>query len=127
MTAAREFDQPVVDLRPEERRVCDALLQQQRQLDRFERFAVVAQPPVFVGRWIYPDLMVVWRRTVAIEIDGWSHHGRWAADHTRDQVLNDHAIQVARIAVEDTEKPSELEEFVERVLHLARQPRLSAV
>jgi hypothetical protein len=64
------------------------------------------------------DLLVTYRgRVGAIEVDGSTHHKRWAADQSRDRLLLDAGIQVVeRIVAEDTSDAAALDHFVQRVL-----------
>lgn len=69
------------------------------------------------GRMIVPDILVIGPGgTVAVEVDGATHHKRWVADRSRDYLLEDSGIPTYRIAVEDVADPAEVEVLVARVL-----------
>jgi very-short-patch-repair endonuclease len=65
------------------------------------------------------DFLVCYQgRSGVLEIDGGSHHGRWAADRSRYRVLEDSGIAyVDNLATEDVANPRELRRFLQRYLH----------
>lgn len=66
----------------------------------------------------WPDFVVTYRgRAGGIEVDGPHHHGRAAADRSRENLLTDAGLVWGdRITVEDVARPAELSAFVERFL-----------
>lgn len=69
-------------------------------------------------RTFWPDFVVTYRgRAGGIEVDGPHHHGRAAADRSRENFLTDAGLAwMDRITVEDAVQPVELSAFVERFL-----------
>lgn len=66
----------------------------------------------------FPDFVVTFRgRAAGIEVDGPHHSKRYAADVSRDRLLQDAGLSfVDRIVVEDTNDEREVDDFVERFL-----------
>jgi hypothetical protein len=96
-----------------------ALLRRQCKLPAEATIAILPGPGTRVlGRTFWPDFVVTYRgRSGMIEVDGPHHHGRAAADHSRDALLSDAGVgHVGRITVEDTVSDAELDLFVERFL-----------
>ena len=101
--------------------VYDAFRAVAATLPEFHRLAVIPQASVVtVGRRHHftADLLVVYRgRAAGVEVDGPHHHGRFAADLSRDAILVAHGLAfVDRIVVEDTTEPRSVEHFCRRVL-----------
>lgn len=69
-------------------------------------------------RTFWPDFLVTHRgRAGVIEVDGPHHHGRAAADQSRDRQLEDAGIVlVERIVVEDVTNETGLDLSIERFL-----------
>lgn len=66
----------------------------------------------------WPDFVVTYRnRAGGIEVDGPHHHGRAAADRSRENFLTDSGLAwVDRITVEDVTTPDEVAGFIDRFL-----------
>lgn len=109
--------------RPEEWRLHAALRARQDLADRFDSFTIWAQPDVWVrtGRRFRPDFVVALRSTLAVEIDGSWHTGRYCADRSKDELLLDHNLPVLRIPVEDLDSPVLVEDWVDRILARIRR------
>lgn len=106
----------------EEAKVYDALVVVQQRRPAETTLGVIPGCAFKVaGRVFWPDFVVVHRgRAAGIEVDGPHHHGRAAADHSRDSQLVDAGLLfVERIVVEDTTDPAELDKFVETFLSRA--------
>jgi len=104
--------------RPEEKVLYDALGARQDVNDPYYNFAIFVQPSVRVrtGKHFIPDLVVVLRSALAIEIDGSSHNGRYAADRSKDELLHDCNVPVLRIPVEDLNDATLVADWVDRIL-----------
>ena len=109
--------------RPEETLLYAALRARQDQMDPLDNFTIAVQPWIAIrnGRVFRPDFVVTLRSAWAIEIDGTSHRGRYAADRSKDELLTDHNLSVLRISVEDTENPDLVEDWVDRIVSRARR------
>ena len=104
---------------PEELLVYDELCRIQRELPRHENLTIAPVQAVRVpGHTWEVDLLVMYRgRVGVIEVDGGAHHGRWAADRTRDRLLEDAGVAyVDRIPVEEARDPAEVRAFLDRFL-----------
>ncbi len=68
------------------------------------------------GRAREVDFLVTYQGKVgAIDVDGSTHHKRYAADQSRDQLLVDAGVAIVeRIVAEDTNKPEEVDQFLKR-------------
>lgn len=117
----------VPEQRPEETLLYAALRARQDQMDRLDNFTISVQPWVFLsnGKRFRPDFLIVMRSTWAVEIDGSSHHGRYAADRSRDELMADHSLPVLRIPVQDVEVPELVEDWVDRIVSRCRGFRWS--
>ena len=81
------------------------------------RSLLVARAVVRVpGRTLKPDLVVIHRgRAGVVEVDGATHHGRAAADRSRDRLLEDAGIfYVDHLDAESASDSAEATLFVER-------------
>ena len=69
-------------------------------------------------RNVGPDFLITYRgKAGVIEVDGPHHHGRAAADQSRDRQLSDAGVQwIERIVVEDTTDTKNLDAFIEQFL-----------
>jgi very-short-patch-repair endonuclease len=65
------------------------------------------------------DLVIRNGRAAVVEIDGDTHrrNNRYAADHSRDQLLRDAGIHVERVVAEDMNKSTEVHALVRKVLY----------
>ncbi len=104
--------------RPEETLLFKALCARQDQLPRFDNMLIYVQPDVRLrdGRTMRPDFVITLRSTLAVEIDGSSHRGRYCTDRTKDQLLLDHNTPVLRIPVEDLENPVLVDDWIDRIV-----------
>lgn len=111
--------------RPEEVLLYSALKRRQDGMHPLDTFSILVQPGVTLrsGKRFRPDFVVILRSAWAVEVDGSSHLGRYAADRTRDELLHDHALPVLRIPVQDVEMPELLEDWVDRIIARARTYR----
>ena len=104
---------------PAELEMFVALTEVQKSLPRADTILIVPLPSVWTGRnrW-EPDFIITYRgRAGIIEIDDPTHHGRWAADKSRDQVFEECGISLLRrITIEDAADPAERTEFITRFL-----------
>ena len=97
----------------------DALVRKQADLRKGDTILIVPLPSVWNGRQRWePDFIVTYRgRAGVIEIDDPTHHKRYVADKSRDQVLEECGIHVVRrIAVEDAMDDRQRTEFIETFL-----------
>jgi very-short-patch-repair endonuclease len=53
---------------------------------------------------------------LAVEIDDPSHHRRYAADASRDQLIRDAGVETYRIVLEDVLDERRLDEHADRIL-----------
>jgi hypothetical protein len=94
----------------------DSLATKQQLLPRGDTILIVPLPSVWTGqhRW-EPDFLITYRgRVGVIEIDDPTHFKRYAADKSRDQVLEECGVHlVRRITVEDAEDEEQRKEFIE--------------
>jgi hypothetical protein len=104
--------------RPEELAMYRAFLALQEQMPRHHSLLITRAGVRVPGHTFYPDLLVVHDgRAGVIEIDGATHHGRAAADRSRDRLLEDAGIRyVDRLDAESASDPKERDLFVERFL-----------
>lgn len=111
--------------RPEERVLFEALAVRQDANDPYYNFAIFVQPAVRVrsGKHFIPDLVVVLRSALAVEIDGSSHNGRYAADRSKDEMMRDCNVPVIRVAVEDLNDPLLVADWVDRILSRVHELR----
>ena len=103
-----------------ELRVYEALVRAQQRLPNRDTLTIVPNPSVRVpGHTWEPDFLVAYNKRVGvIEVDGSTHHNRWAADKTKDERYEDAGFAyIARIPVEDTNDPKALDEHVDRFLN----------
>lgn len=111
----------------EEELVYLALLAKADELPPYDSLMVSPQQWAFVrGRWFRLDLQVVYRgHTLAVEVDDPSHHGRYAADRSRDELIRDCGGKTVRLPLEAVLDPAELDTHVHRILmRLGCQRRL---
>lgn len=97
----------------------EALVKKQGQLRKGDTILIVPLPSVWNGRQRWePDFIVTYRgRAGVIEIDDPTHHKRYVADKSRDQVLEECGIHVVRrITVEDAVDDKQREDFIETFL-----------
>lgn len=93
----------------------ESLVKKQQELPRGDTILIVPLPSVWNGRQRQePDFLVTYRgRAGVIEVDDPTHHGRYVADKSRDQILEQCGVQlIRRIAVEDAAKESDRDEFI---------------
>lgn len=93
----------------------DSLEKRQAELPRGDTFLIVPLPAVWTGRYRRePDFLIAYKgRIGAIEIDDPSHAQRYAADKSRDQLLDDCGVQLTRrIHVEDTADAGQRDQFI---------------
>lgn len=103
----------------EELKVYLALRRKQAQLPPEATIGIMPGCAMRVGeRKFWPDFLVTYQaRAGVIEVDGPHHHGRAAADQSRDRQLEDAGVVlVERIVVEDVTDDAGLEIFIERFL-----------
>lgn len=94
-----------------------ALTRIQSDLPTDQTIAIVPNARMRVlGHTFEPDLLVVYRgRTGIIEVDGAAHHRRWAADRSRDYLLENAGVDyIAHIPAEDASDPDEVAAFARR-------------
>lgn len=72
-----------------------------------------------------PDFIITYRgRAGVVEVDGRSHQHRWAADESRDSMLENAGMMIVRrIQVEHAELESEAKEFVRAFMGQLSRPR----
>ena len=105
---------------PAEDRLIEALRRVRTAAARADRLSfgtnVVLEPKDDL-RFIV-DAVVGYRGSLGvIEVDGSWHKGRWAADRSRDNLLEDNGVlRVYRIPIEHTEDPDDLDEEIRRFL-----------
>ena len=117
MTAARAPQSNHVQS-PEEQLLCDALVHRASTLPPYDTLLVAPQTWALVrGRTFRLDLLVIYRgRAVAVEVDDPTHHGRWAADASRDALIRDAGVEPYRVVLEEVLDPLRVEEHVDRIL-----------
>lgn len=111
---------------PSERRLGRALHREQQSMDPLDGMAVFVQPWVLTrsGRWFRPDFVCSSRSLVAVEVDGASHRGRYAADRSRDHLLRDAGVPVLRVPAEDLDDRISTDAWTRRIAMSVRVPRL---
>jgi hypothetical protein len=97
----------------------DALVEKQAQLPKADSILITPLPSVWNGRdrW-EPDFLITYRgRAGIIEVDDPTHHKRYVADKSRDQILEECGIALTRrIAIEDAVDATQRREFIDRFL-----------
>jgi hypothetical protein len=96
--------------------VFEAFERAQKRLSEATSILVAPNAGVYMaGRVREVDFLVTYRgRAGVVEVDGSTHHNRWAADQSRDRMLQDAGISVVeRIVAEDTNNPDVLDKFVQ--------------
>ena len=99
--------------------VFEAFERAQRRLPEESTILLAPNAGILVsGKPREVDLLVTYRgRVGAVEVDGSTHHKRWAADQSRDRQFLDAGVAIVeRIVAEDTADPAELDRFVQRFL-----------
>jgi hypothetical protein len=81
----------------------------------------IAPNPALViqhGHTWEPDLVITYRgRVGVVQVDGPHHHGRFAAEASRDRILRHSGVaEIDHFTVEDTESDEDLDILVERFL-----------
>lgn len=96
----------------------DALVTRQEAFPRFRTFGIAVHPLLRVrGHLFTPDLLLTYAgHSIAIEVDGPHHGRRWAADRSRDELLEDCGVPVKRITVEDVGNTALREAWIDRTL-----------
>lgn len=105
----------------EERRVYDVLCEVQSQKPDNDTFGIAPLAGLRIpGHTYWPDFLITHRGKVGIiEVDGPHHHGRAAADKSRDHLLMKAGVKhVGRIVVEDIKSKSEAVKWVEDYLKI---------
>jgi len=105
----------------EERRVYDVLCEVQAQKPDNDTFGIAPLAGLRIpGHTYWPDFLITYRNKVGIiEVDGPRHHGRAAADKSRDHLLMKAGIKyVGRIVVEDVKSKPEAIKWVEDYLKI---------
>lgn len=99
--------------------VYSALKAKQEALPATDSLTIIPNASVRIpGHTWEPDFVVLYRgRAGVIEVDGGSHRKKYAADKSRDKLLEDAGItRVERIDVGDAENPHECQSFVDSFL-----------
>ncbi|MEU4517077.1 hypothetical protein AB0G05_46990, partial [Nonomuraea wenchangensis] len=102
-----------------ELRLYRALKRRQQAYDQTATIGIFPLPGMRIpGHTFEPDFLVTLKgRAGVIEIDGPQHRKRYAADKSKDYLLENAGIAfVSRIMPEDIDDPGELETFLDRFL-----------
>ena len=97
----------------------EALKRCQSSLPAQRTFTIAPGPSVKVAGHVWEvDFLIVYKgKAGVIEVDGATHHRKYASDRSRDKKLEDCGVlYVDRIDVQDTHSP-EVEAFVERFIN----------
>lgn len=104
-------------------KVYEGLKRAQTNFPRTKAITISPNPSVRVpGHTFEPDFLVTYGgKCGVIEVDGYSHQKRYAADKTKDSLYEDAGVAyIARINVEDTEDTASVDVFIGRFLDRLR-------
>jgi hypothetical protein len=91
----------------------------QAKLPSHDNLTLIPRPAVRLpNKTKEPDLLVIYRGRVAkVDVDGPHHRGKWADDHSRDQLFEDAGFAyITHIDISDTEDVMVLDGFFDRLL-----------
>lgn len=108
---------------PEEHLVEQALRRRQAELRAAGIFMTYGCQvhTIVCGRVRRIDFTVTIFSTVAVELDDPHHNGLYAADKSKDELLEDCNVRTLRIPIRDTELPELIDDWIDRIVRRAMQ------